>query len=287
MVPFCDEHDFLHARMRCAMNLSAHEIVDNPQRAMADAQAGLAIARRRRLAGWAGALAGNWADGAFGVGEWDAILALAADLEAEGILPADESAAIFIGVYMVRAYRGAADEASEVLERVLRPLLDDFQVARSYHDASAHLRFAAGDLEAMRREGLALVASGVRFPFDVLPAARAGLWLHDAAGMRVALGERDVPSGRATDLRFAALRAGLAALEGRANDALAGYQAAETGLRDLGIRFELGLAALEHAVFLPDDPSAAAAADEARAIFADLGATTLLARLPAREPVAG
>ena len=52
-----------------------------------------------------------------------------------------------------------------------------------------------------------------------------------------------------------------------------------------GVRFELGLACLEHAVFLPDDPTAAAAADEARAIFTDLGAVTLLARLPDAAPV--
>lgn len=52
----------------------------------------MTIARRRRLAGWAGALAGSWAEGAFEVGEWDAILALAVDLDGEGLLPADESA---------------------------------------------------------------------------------------------------------------------------------------------------------------------------------------------------
>ena len=83
------------------------------------------------------------------------------------------------------------------------------------------------------------------------------------------------------------LRAGLAALEGRADEARTGYLAAEAGLRDLGLRFELGLALLEHAVFLAEDPSAAAAAEEARAIFTDLGATTLLGRLPAGAPVRG
>ena len=61
-VPLCDEHGFLNARMRCAMNLSAHLVIDDPRQSMADAMAGLEIARRRRLAGWAGSLAGNWAD---------------------------------------------------------------------------------------------------------------------------------------------------------------------------------------------------------------------------------
>ena len=286
VVPFCDEHGFLNARMRCAMSLSAWETVDNPRRSMAAAYEGLAIARRRRLAGWAGALAGNWAESAFAVGEWDAILALAADLEAEGLLPADESANIFIGVYLVRAYRGAVEEATEALERVLGPQLVDFQQARSYHDSFAHFGFAAGDHEAMRRHAAELLASHEMYPYDVIPAARASLWLRDAAGVREALGERDVSVGRATDLRFAALRAGLAVLEGRPDDALAGYLAAEAGLRELGIRFELGLALLEHAVFLAGDPSASAAADEARTIFEELGATTLRARLPAEVQVA-
>ena len=139
----------------------------------------------------------------------------------------------------------------------------------------------AGDHEAMRRHAAELLANREMYPYDVIPAARASLWLRDAAGMREALGERDVSVGRATDLRFAAIRAGLAALEGRTDDARAGYLAAEAGLRELGIRFELGLALLEHAVFLAGDASAGAAADEARAIFEELGATTLLARLPA------
>ena len=286
LVPFCDEHDFLNARMRCAMNLSAWESVDIPRRAMAAAFDGLAIARRRRQAGWAGALAGNWAEGAFEVGEWDSILALAADLDAEGLLPADETANIFSGVYLVRAYRGAVDEAAAALERIFEPLMDDFQISRSYHDMRAHLCFVRGDDRGMRQHATELLANREMYPYDVIPAARAALWLRDAAGMREVLGERDVPAGRATDLRFGAIRAGLAALEGRTEDARASYLAAEAGLRDLGILFELGLAALEHAVFLAGDSSAPAAAEEARTILEQLGATNLLARLPAVPAVA-
>jgi hypothetical protein len=149
------------------------------------------------------------------------------------------------------------------------------------------VRFAAGDAGAMRRHAVELLAYREMYPYDAIPAARASLWLRDPSGIREALGERDVSRARATDLRFAALRAGLAALEERGDEARAGYLAAEAGLRELGIRFELGLAALEHAVFLPDDPSAGPATEEARAIFTDLGATTLLARLPAAIAVPG
>ena len=158
VVPFCDEHGFLNARMRCAMNLSSFGAVDDPGRAMADAAAGLAIARRRRLAGWAGALAGNWAEGAFRMGDWDAILALVADLDGEGLLPIDESANIFLGVYLVRAYRGSIGEATAALDRVMGAQMDDVQVARGYHDAFAHLRFAAGDYDGMRQHATELAA---------------------------------------------------------------------------------------------------------------------------------
>jgi class 3 adenylate cyclase len=287
IVPFCDEHGFLNARMRCAMNLSSFGSGDDPGRAMADAAAGLAIARRRRIAGWSGALAGNWADTAFQMGDWDGILALAAELDGEGLLPVDESANIFMGVYLVRAYRGGIGEATVVLDRVMGAQMDDVQLARGYHDAFAHLRFAARDHEGMRQHAAELLGGPMMYPYDTIPAARASLWLRDAAGMRDALGEPGASVGRATDLGFAAIRAGLAAVEGRTDDARAAYLAAQSGLRELGIRFQLGLALLEHAVFLPDDPSAAAAADEARAIFDELGATTLLARLPAGERVAG
>jgi len=164
--------------------------------------------------------------------------------------------------------------------------MDDVQLARGYHDAFAHLRFAAGDHEGMRQHAAELLGGLAMFPYDTIPAARASLWLRDAAGMRDALGEPGASVGRATDLRFDAIRAGLAALEGRSDDARTAYLAAESGLRELGIRFELGLALLEHAVFLAGDASAPAAAREARDIFEELGATTLLARLPATVPAA-
>ena len=170
---------------------------------------------------------------------------------------------------------------------MLEPLTGDFQVARAFHDTLAHLRFAAGDYRDMQRHAAELAARYGMFRGDTLPAARASLWLRDAAGMRDALGEPGARIGRSMDLRALSLRAGLAALEGRTDEAGDAYAAAEAGLRDLGLRFELGLVALERAVFLPDDPSAGAAADEARAIFGDLGATVLLARLPAAASVAG
>ena len=162
--------------------------------------------------------------------------------------------------------------------------MDDFQAARGYHDAFAHLRFAAGDYEGdargtrrscsrprdvrVRRHpggaGVALAARRRRHPRRLLGAAATSPW-----GARPTSGSPRI-------------RAGLAALEGRPTTRGPAYLAAEAGLRDLGIRFELGLA-LPRARGLPAGRPVGRARrpEEARAIFADLGATTLLARLPA------
>jgi hypothetical protein len=252
---------------------------------MADALATVAIARRRRLAGWTGAAAGNWAEGAFLVGEWDAIEDLVRDLDAEGLLPADESANVFAPLYLVRAYRGDLGGARAAIDRVMGPLTEDFQVERSYHDVLASLAFASGDHVAMAEEGRKVVEYHM-YPADALLPGRAALWLRDRDAVADALGEPGPRHGGVTDLRFDVVRAGLLALEGAGPAASLAYLAAEAGLRELGIRFELALALLEHATFLPDDASAAPAADEAREIFAALGATTLLARLEhAPQPV--
>jgi hypothetical protein len=90
-----------------------------------------------------------------------------------------------------------------------------------------------------------------------------------------------------------ALRAGIAARQGRIDEAVAGYRAALTIYREMGLRFDLAMAGLDMAALLgPDVPAVRAAAVEARAIFVDLGARPVIARLDRlvapdkREPAA-
>ena len=127
-----------------------------------------------------------------------------------------------------------------------------------YHDAFAHLRFAAGDYEGDAAAGHRAVrrrARGSPTTSSRRPARRSGCATPPACVE--ALGERDVSDGPRDRpaVRGAPGRPGRARGRGRTRPG-PGYLAAEAGLRDLGIRFELGLAALEHAVFLPDEPSA-------------------------------
>ena len=244
VVPFCDEHGFLNARMRCAMNLSAWEMVGQPAARHGRGAGGAgdrASTPARRLGRRAGRQLGRGRLRGGGVGRDPGPRrrprrggAAARRRERQHLRAASTSSAPTAGRSTRRRRPSSASSGRR------------WTTSRSPAPTTthpAHLRFAAGDHEAMRRHAAELLGNREMYPYDVIPAARASLWLRDAAGMREALGERDVSVGRATDLRFAVIRAGLAALEGRTDDARAGYLAAEAGLRELGIRFELGLAA--------------------------------------------
>src|SRR5262249_46464797 len=80
-------------------------------------------------------------------------------------------------------------------------------------------------------------------------------------------------------------RAGIAALEGRANEALAGYLEALRAYNQLDLPFEEAACAVDMAVTLPgierESPAAAAAIASARETLARLGAAPWLARLDA------
>jgi hypothetical protein len=86
--------------------------------------------------------------------------------------------------------------------------------------------------------------------------------------------------GKAIDVDRTAIAAGLAALEGRRDDAVAGYRAALAGWRDLGLPWDEVVTSIEFVRFLgPDEPEAAAAADAARVILERLEAVRILAIL--------
>ena len=86
--------------------------------------------------------------------------------------------------------------------------------------------------------------------------------------------------GRYVGATRVGLEAGLAALEGRRDEAITLYRSAADTFRDLDSPLDLGRSQMEYAILVgPDDPGARAAADEARAILTRLGSPPLLERL--------
>ena len=198
---------------------------------------------------------------------------------------------------VLAAYRGQAEEAARLREAeeaafpdVSRP---DFLAGR-YHE-KAQILALAGDLPG----ALATAMAGAEMAPNVgIPAfaMRCAIWLGDSEGARRARGYVVAAEehGRFADSIRRSLDAGLAALEGRREEAVMGFREAASALRDLDSTLELGLSQLDHALLIgPTDPIARAAADEARTIFERIDSPPLLERLrtgaagwsaPRREP---
>ncbi len=223
VVAFCDEHGFLNARMRCAMNLSAWEMVDNPRRSMAASLDGLgdrAASPARRLGGRTGRQLGRRGVRGRGMGRHPGARRRPRRRRAAPGGP--ERQHLHRRLHGARVPRGGRRGSRG--SRARPPPADGRLPGRprllTTRPRSCASRQAID--EGMRRNAAELLGDREMYPDDAIPAARASLWLRDTAGMREALGERDASAGRATDLRFAVLRAGLAALEGRPEEARAG-----------------------------------------------------------------
>lgn len=88
--------------------------------------------------------------------------------------------------------------------------------------------------------------------------------------------------GRVVELRRRTIQAGIAALDGRAAEALTLYRDVGRGWRDLGKVWDEVLTAIDMATLLdPAEPDVRAAADSARAILMRLGARPYIERLDA------
>lgn len=119
-------------------------------------------------------------------------------------------------------------------------------------------------------------------PYVLPRAACAALLAGDPASASAAL-ERLVATGahgRALETDRAAIHAGLAALDGRRAEAIAGYRTALTGWRDLGPPWDESVTALMFVTLIgADDPDAHAAGLAAQVILRRLGAVRVLAML--------
>ncbi len=94
--------------------------------------------------------------------------------------------------------------------------------------------------------------------------------------------------GRAIDSDKVAIRAGLAALDGSTQEAIAGFRAAIAGWRDLGLPWDEAMTSILFVRLVgPGSPEARAAADSARTILEGLGARRVLEILDASLAEAG
>jgi class 3 adenylate cyclase/tetratricopeptide (TPR) repeat protein len=279
---------FVAAEIRALSNLAA-SMDDDPRRVRETVELAVSLARRvgnRSLANWA-ASTKHYTTFLTAEG-WDDALAEAeqelADARADSVAsPLDEIRSLSIQALM-RVARGDSTDATLASVEALAEQTSDAFGAAAVHLLRGDRALLAGEYaEACREMLLASTEPNLGEVF-LARAVRAALWGRDGVMAHEVADRLDAhPSSTAamTAARIAA-RAGIAALEGRRDDAIAGYGDALARYRAQGQDFELGCAVLDSVLLVgTDEPSVRAAAEEARAIFERVRALPYLERLDA------
>ncbi len=267
--------------LRARLNLGGIVFEDDPVGAARLGKESVTLARHLGLRD--AVLAYNAAWTATACGEWDWALAQVGELLETDLEGEDRSMMLGIRAW-IGSWRGeaVADAFAEV-DRLSADFADP-GLTSGLHELRADVALSAGRLEEAGVEGLEASRYLPVAPYAFRIAGRAALWRRDAGAAQVALDGIDgyrLP-GRVIDATRANLRAGLAALEGRRDEALRAYRDVGRRWLDLGLPLDEAFTAIEMATLLdPVDPEVRAAADRAREILVPLRAQPFLDRLAA------
>jgi class 3 adenylate cyclase/tetratricopeptide (TPR) repeat protein len=264
--------------LRAGVNLAAILADTDPRLSLQWTRNGMALARRLGLTGFDTYHASN-TGAAARLGEWtwmhDAVAEL---LESHQ----DTSSARWIRdmVLWPEVWRGGDTGGRPQAQVREAEAAGDPQALVNACSWSLEEAFGQEDFAAANAFGRRLLEHDFAGPHIRFWAGRAALHHGDrvTAERVAALIEPSV--GGACDGDVAALRAGLAALEGRVDDARVGYRTASNVYREMGLRFDVAMTGLDMAALIgPGDPTVRAAAAEAREILVELGATPVVERL--------
>jgi hypothetical protein len=283
---------FVETEMRSRSNLTSVIWSDDPVRAYELSKDNLELARRlgnRVMTYW---IVAAQVATAFLLGrDWDETLADVEEVLASDIEPAVEGHQLHFAASIVAARLDGLDEYVERAEGVIAQLPDPHTEADLAWLHGIRDLYAGRPTEASDRIGEAADrASGVSALF-LAWAGRAAIWARDPDRLRIIIDRLDQDADRSKAWRddIAEMRAALAGLEGRIDEALAGYRTSIASRRAAGTHFIAAWMALNQLIVLgPGVDEAVSAAEEVRPLFERLGARAYLARLDeALTPVTG
>ena len=272
-------HGHHSAALRAGNNLSSFLGTTDPRQALQWARNGMTIARRLGNRGFDAYHAGNFAYSARRTGDWTAFKTAVAEL-LESAHDAGSTRWLEDLNVWADVWRGAdaGGRPETMIERAAAS--GDAQLLVNGLNWSLESAYARGDVTAAGRFGRSILEHEAGSAYVTFMTGRIALHDRDRAQAEVVLARITPGPGDACDGDVAALRAGLAALEGRLDDAVGDYRTAMTVYGDLGLRFDVAMTALDMATFIgPGHPAVRAAAAEGREILRELEATPLLERL--------
>jgi hypothetical protein len=273
-------HNLPRVAFRGFLNRSEFEAHGDPSAGMGSSQTGLATARRLGRRPWlVNILVYSRAPCAMRTGQWEEVLGeISEAIENEP----DDGQRTLLGAALIPfdAVRGRpVDENLAALERAMADETDP-EVISVFDTAHAYVSLAAGRLgdahTAFMRAVEPIMQAGS------LMAARAALWNHDVAAARAARQAIDGLGlhGPAIDARAIELDAGIAALDGEREAAIAGYAEATARWRAAGLPWDQALTALTASALLgPDAVALEGELAQAHETLERLGATAIVTHL--------
>jgi len=230
----------------------------------------------------------NGVESAIFLGAWDVAGAVLAELD-ERELPGGWSWFRTLCHGLLRALRGDPVGGFSILGE-----LDETGGSSEYiHQRATYLKgrslvsLAAGKLNSAIEEAEAAVAtdpSGANASSALAVMARAALWLGDTDKAASAVSGMRQFRGRWMAAIRIGVEAGLAALGGQIDEAIADFGRARRTLTALDAPLDLALLELDVAFLLEPRPEAVEAASKAERILTELGASALLVQLDERRP---
>ncbi len=268
------------AMLRGLNNLASITVVLDPRASLEQIRLGMATARRLGLRTTDAYNAGNAATAAEPLGEWT-WLREAVSAMLEGDRDADERHLLETVRDFPGVWTGTFDVADGQRLVARARAQGDPQLERGSAGYLSRSAFAAGNPERAFEvaEPYFQPATIVgKFEFEHL--ARFALHAGKVDAVRRISEEMGSGLGGVTEHHLETIRAGIAALEGRRDDAVSLYRSALAGYRAFGVRFTFALAVLDMAKLLgPEDPAVRSVVQEGRAVLVDLGADPLVAQL--------
>jgi class 3 adenylate cyclase len=278
-------NDIGRVELGCRILLGFYEQWGDPAAGLALGREGLEIATRLGSRGYGYQMVGNTAICALRVGEWDWVASILDEwIERE----TDDNLGIEFRIdrALLQAHRGLDPSEDIAVAARRRVGITDPQFESYELWAKATASLMGGDLAAAIEQAERSASLTDYFnPLAIPLAVRAALWSSDLATARRLLETRALAPfwGPVLEADRTRLRAGIAALEGRSADTLAGFLDAMRAYNQLGLAFEEAACAVDLAILVPDiereSPAAAAAIASARDTLTRLGAAPFLARL--------
>ena len=273
-----EAHGFVTSQLRARLNISFLQLPDDPRQARATAMTGLDQARRLGYRDWAVLMAGNAADGQFLIGDWTDVLATYDRFVGERAVADSEVSDLSAMQISIRALRGEWAAMSADLAQFEAEM--GTATGSQERTVVLQVRMWCALAEGRDDELLGWSVEGAE-PLN-------GLMCHHIVG-HAALWRRDLDRARAACEGMVAtgihgrwasaikldIQAGIAALEGRPDDAAAGWKEVQATLVDLGTQLTLVLSLMDRAALSADPAAAAAAGVEARSRSRALGAHAL------------